>query len=90
MTSTQTIIIDRDTVTTVLDAEEHTRDASRAAIDEIAARVEAELARRGIDGVEVEREYRATGRRSDSIEYHTIMEAVLIGQVDEIRAAVLG
>ncbi len=85
----QTLIVDMDTVTMVLTDDEHTIDASRAAIDEIATRVEEELARLGVDGVEVEREYHATGRRS-TYDAPEIWEAVCIGQVREIRAAVLG
>ena len=84
----QTIIIDPDTVTVVLTDAEHTREFSRAAIDEIANRVEAELELRGIEGVDVEREYRTTGRHDDSSVFHAVFDAVLIYQVDEIRAAI--
>ncbi len=85
----KTMIVDMDAATMVLADDEHTIAASRAAIDEIATRVEEELARLGVDGVEVEREYDATGRRS-TYDAPEIWEAVCIGQVREIRAAVLG
>jgi len=81
----QTIIIDPDTVTMVLTDAEHTREISRAAIDEIASRVETELELRGIEGVDVEREYRSSGRLDDSSEHHAVLDAVLVGQCDEIR-----
>ena len=86
----KTITIDPDTVTMVLTDAEHTPHRSRAAIDEIATRVEAELQAQGIKGVEVEREYRTTGRRDDASDFHREIEAVVVGQVGEIRAAVLG
>jgi len=83
--NTQTIIIDPDTVTMVLTDAEHTLEISRAAIDEIASRVETELELRGIEGVDVVREYRTTGRFDDSSDFHTALEAVLVHQCDEIR-----
>ena len=84
---TTTIIISADTVTCILTDAEHTREASRAAIDEIATRVEAELAARGLDHVEVEREYRTTGRHDDGADLHLILDAVLIDQSSSIRSA---
>ena len=82
-----TIIIDPDTVTVVLTDTENSREISRAAIDEIAWRLESELDRLGIEGVEVEREYRTTGRHDDSSDFGTALAAVLIDQCDEIRTA---
>lgn len=80
------IIIDCDTCTMILDSDEFTEDRVRPAIDAIADAVE-EL---GLDGVEVVREYRTTGRRDDSSEYHVELESVLVGQVDALRAKILG
>ena len=98
--TTKNVIIDSDTVTCILADAEHTRDASRAAIDEIATRVEAELCARELDGVTVERDYFTTGRRddtdcdsgdldSDKIRslLCSILDAVLIDQVAHIRSA---
>ena len=87
---TSTIIIDRDTVTMVLDSAEHTADRSRDAINAIARRVEAALDEAGIEGVEVVCEYRATGRRSTAEGLETILERVLVGEVDALRAEILG
>jgi hypothetical protein len=82
-----TMIVDADVVTMVLSDDEHTSERSRAAIDEIATRLEAELEARGLDGYTVEREYRVTGRCGASP--GEVWDAVLIGQVDAIRAVVL-
>ena len=86
---TSTIIIDRDTVTMVLDSAEHTADRSRDAINAIARRVEAALEEAGIEGVEVVCEYRTTGRRSTAEGLEQLLERVLVGEVDDIRAEVL-
>ena len=87
---TSTIIIDRDTVTMILDSAEHTADRSRAAIDAIADRVECALVEAGIEDVEVVREYRTTGRRSTAEGLETLLERVLVGEVDALRAEILG
>jgi len=79
-------------VTCILADAEHTREASRAAIDEIATRVEAELYARELDGVTVEREYRTPGRWDDTDKSRvlcSILDAVVIAQADDIRT-VLG
>lgn len=84
-----TIIIDRDTCTMVLDSAEHTADRVRPCVDAIADRVERALVEAGIEGVEVVREYRTTGRRSTAEGLETLLERVLVGEVDAIRADVL-
>ena len=83
------IIVDPDMAGTVLDATEHTRETRRSAIDEIASRLEDRLAAMGLEHIEVEREYRTTGRRDDSGDgvLSTILDEVLIEQVDDIRSA---
>lgn len=86
---TTTIIIDRDTCTMVLDSAELTSDRVRPCVDEIASRVEAALEAAGETDVSVEREYRTTGRRSTAEGLETLLERVLVGDVDAIRAAVL-
>lgn len=86
----QTIIIDADTCTMVLDSAELTRDRLRPCVDAIARAVEAALAADGVEGVSVEREYRATGRRSTAEGLETLLERVLVGGVDALRAEVLG
>lgn len=84
-----TIIIDRDTCTMVLDSAELTAARTRPCVDEIADRIETALSEAGIEGVEVEREYRTTGRRSTAEGLETLIERVLVGDVDSIRAAIL-
>lgn len=84
----ETYTVDRDTVTVAFD-EDLTDDQIRAAIDEIADRVEAECERRGYDA-KVVREYRTTGgARSGTDVDPTVYDAVLIDGVDDLRAAVL-
>jgi len=84
-----TIIIDRDTVSMILDSAEHTADRTRPAVDAIADRVECALVESGVSGVEVVREYRTTGRRSTAEGLEQLLERVLVGEVDAIRADVL-
>lgn len=87
---TTTIIIDRDTCTMVLDSAELTADRVRDAVNAIARRVEAAIEDAGIEGVEVVCEYRTTGRRSTAEGLETLLERVLVSEVDDIRAEVLG
>lgn len=87
---TSQIIIDADTCTMVLDSAELTADRTRPTVDAIADRVECALVEAGIEGVEVVREYRTTGRRSTAEGLETLLERVLVGEVDDIRAEVLG
>lgn len=84
-----TIIIDRDTCTMILDGEELTADRTEPCVDAIADRVECALVEAGIEGVEVVREYRTTGRRSTAEGLEQLLERVLVGEVDDIRAEVL-
>lgn len=88
-TMATTLIIDRDTITTVLDtAEMADADRVKLAIDIVAGAVESEL---GEDsGVVVVREYRTTGRRSTAEGLESVLERVLIDNADSIRAATLG
>lgn len=87
-----TIIIDRDTCTMILDSAELTSDRVRPCVDAIARRIEARLEERGIEGVEVEREYRTTGRASEerADDVAALVEGVLVGEVDALRAEILG
>jgi hypothetical protein len=48
-----------------------------------------EIYESGKQGVEVVREYRTTGRRSTAEGLETLLERVLVGEVDAIRADVL-
>lgn len=83
----KTIIIDLDTVAMVLDERERMdRLLCRDAIREIAYRIEDLCDERELD-VLVERDYRTTGRSDDSADFHAEIEAVLVGQVDDIRYA---
>ena len=84
-----TIIIDRDTCTMVLDSAELTADRVRPCVDAIADAVETALEADGVEGVEVVREYRTTASRGDNSEYHSLLERVLVGGVDALRAEVL-
>ena len=83
-----TLIVDRDTVSMVLDDTEAADEAVvRAAVDAIAEAVEAEARARGI-AAEVEREYRLTGR-SDSESLPELWDTVLIEEADALRATIL-
>lgn len=83
-----TLIVDRDTVSMVLDDTEAADDAVvRVAVDAIAEAVESECTSRGI-AAEVERQYTPTGRRSDEVD-PAIWDAVLVDEVDALRAAIL-
>ena len=89
---TYVAIVDPDMVTMVLDDAEHTRAASRAAIDAIARRVEADAAKRGV-GVDVRRVYATTGTTLYAHEQRypaEWMEQILVGDADAIRAEALG
>jgi hypothetical protein len=93
-----TLVVDSDTVSVVLDdadlAGRDRRATVRAAIDEIARRMETEIERRGLGGrYEIARRYDASGARStigDAESLAEVWDVVLIGQGNEIRAAVLG
>lgn len=87
--TTPTIIIDRDTCTMILDAAELTADRVRPCVDAIADALKARFEERGIK-IEIVREYRTTGRRDDSSDYHADFERVLVGQCSELREEVLG
>ena len=84
-----TLIIDRDTCSMILDASELTRERVRPCIDAIARRIEKALEEAGVEGVEVEREYATTGRHSTADIDPRLIERVLVGDVDAIRAEVL-
>lgn len=84
-----TITVDLDAVTMVLGEEEITRERARLAIDEIVWRYEEWIDARGYE-CEVIADYHASGaRRAEPDWRHEVADAVLIGQVDAIRAAVL-
>lgn len=89
MTTETIYVVDLDTLATAFEDGELDALDARRAVDEIAARVEAELAVRGLSGT-VERHY-DSGARSDSGDADpTVFDAVLIERVDDLRAAVLG
>jgi hypothetical protein len=85
----RTIIIDRDTCTMVLSDAEFTADRVRLCVDAIAAAIETALEADGVENIEVVREYRTTGRRSTAEGLEQLLEKILVGQVDDIREAVL-
>lgn len=89
MTILTTLIIDRDTCSMILDASELTRERVRPCIDAIARRIEQALEEAGVEVVEVVREYQSTGLHSTADIDPRLIERVLVGDVDAIRAEVL-
>jgi hypothetical protein len=81
------VIVDGDTLSCVLDTMEidTVRDAGRmtAALDVIADALRAHSS-----AITTEVDARTSGRRDDSSEVVNLMDAVLVGQVDELRDAI--
>lgn len=85
----KTLVIDRDTCTMILDASELTRARVRPCIDAIARRIEQALEEAGYTDVEVIRDYWLSARHSTADIDDRLIERVLVGDVDAIRAEVL-